>query len=115
MRNSVCVVFEGFSVRFAAAVVGVFLALGGLSGCATTKKAQLITPAVQGPAAGQPPAPLDGKKLAQERCTTCHGFYRVTIGKILPVPAHTVVDHMIRKGAKLNAEEREAVINYMRY
>ena len=83
--------------------------------CATAKKAKALAPAAQTPSLAPPAKPLDGKQLARERCTTCHGMYRVRIGMILPVPAHTVVDAMIRKGARLNPEERQAVINYLKY
>jgi uncharacterized membrane protein len=87
----------------------------GMVACARMKTVTPATTVVQGACATQPAAPLDAKKIIQQRCTVCHGTFRVKVGKILPVPAHTIVDNMIKRGAVLNDDERKAVIDYLAY
>jgi mono/diheme cytochrome c family protein len=60
--------------------------------------------------------PLDGEKLAQERCTQCHGFGRVEKAMAEKDQAawEATVDRMIgKKEGLLNADERSAVLEYL--
>jgi hypothetical protein len=67
--------------------------------------------------AGGEPAPeagtLDGKALAEERCATHHDFGRVENAKKTAEEWKTTVERMVDKGAKLNADEQEAVIAHL--
>jgi len=56
---------------------------------------------------------LEGKRLVEERCTACHTLDRVYAEKEDKAGWTDEVDEMIEKGAKLNAEEREKVIEYL--
>ena len=56
---------------------------------------------------------LDGKALVEERCTLCHGLETVTGAKKSPDGWASNVERMIGKGAKLNAAEKGAVIEYL--
>ena len=57
---------------------------------------------------------LDGEKLYQERCSRCHGLGRVERATKDRAGWETTVDRMIGKRAGLlNAEERDAVVEYL--
>jgi thiosulfate/3-mercaptopyruvate sulfurtransferase len=58
------------------------------------------------------PSP-DGETLVSERCTACHGLDRVHKARKDKAGWEETVDRMIRKGAKLNDSERQAVIDYL--
>ncbi len=60
-----------------------------------------------------PQTELDGKALIQERCTKCHDTGRIFGHSHSRAEWEKDVDRMITKGAKLNAEEREAVIEFL--
>lgn len=81
-------------------------------GCGSTS-----TPSTGGTSATQPPAAqpaaLDGKALAQERCTACHSFDRIQNAPKTADEWKTTVDRMIGNGAKLNADEAMAVVDYL--
>lgn len=59
------------------------------------------------------PIALEGKKLVEERCTVCHGLKEVYSEKEDRAGWEKYVDKMIKKGAKLNKEEREKVLEYL--
>ena len=59
------------------------------------------------------PAELDGEALAKERCSACHPFERVESAKKTPEEWKANVERMVAKGAKLDAGEQEAVIEYL--
>ena len=59
------------------------------------------------------PADLDGKALAEERCSKCHGFDRVEAAKKSADGWTSNVERMIGKGAELNDVEKAAVIAYL--
>ncbi|MFH1724537.1 MAG: hypothetical protein ABII00_07945 [Elusimicrobiota bacterium] len=56
---------------------------------------------------------LDGKDLAERRCTVCHNTDRIYRSRRGQAEWGQVVGRMIGKGAKLDAEERRAVIGYL--
>lgn len=58
-------------------------------------------------------AALDGATLVKERCTVCHGAGRVDKAKKDRKGWEENVDRMIAKGAKLDKEQREAVLAYL--
>lgn len=84
---------------------------GGTSATQPPAAVTEAQPATQPPAA--PPATLDGKALAQERCTACHSFDRIQNAQKTADEWKTTVDRMIGKGAQLNADEAIAVVDYL--
>jgi hypothetical protein len=56
---------------------------------------------------------LDGKTLVEERCTRCHGLETVTGASKTKEEWQTTVERMVGKGANLDAEEQEIVIDYL--
>ena len=56
---------------------------------------------------------LDGATLVQERCTRCHGISRIQAAAKTKDEWTATVNRMIGRGAKLNADEKIAVINYL--
>jgi cytochrome c2 len=56
---------------------------------------------------------LDGEALAKERCSACHSFDQVENAKKTPEEWKANVERMVAKGAKLNAQEQEAVIEFL--
>lgn len=58
-------------------------------------------------------AALDGSALVKERCTVCHGAGRIDRAKKDRKGWEENVDRMIAKGAKLDKEQREAVLVHL--
>ena len=56
---------------------------------------------------------LDGKALAEERCSACHPFSQVESAKKSPDGWKANVERMVAKGAVLNAAEQAAVIEFL--
>lgn len=78
---------------------------------ATEQPVEQPTAAVQETQAASPA--LDGKGLAQERCTACHSFTRIENAKKSPQEWAATVQRMVGKGAKLSADEETAVVDYL--
>jgi cytochrome c5 len=61
-------------------------------------------------------AALDGAQLVSERCTVCHSIDRIN-NKIASgadrAAWEQTVNRMISHGAQLNADERQAVLDYL--
>jgi cytochrome c5 len=60
-----------------------------------------------------PPSSIDGEALLQQRCTTCHNLNRVTNKSWSLEQWERNVTDMINKGARLNAEEKDALVKYL--
>jgi cytochrome c5 len=60
-----------------------------------------------------PPSSIDGEALLQQRCTACHNLNRVTNKSWSMEQWERNVTDMINKGARLNAEEKEALVKYL--
>jgi hypothetical protein len=58
-------------------------------------------------------AVLDGNALVSERCTVCHTRERIDTASKDQAGWEATVDRMIGYGAQLNADERQAVIDYL--
>ena len=65
------------------------------------------------PATEQPAAALDGATLMDERCSTCHTTKRITSAQLTAEEWTALVDRMVNKGAELNADERQTLIDYL--
>lgn len=48
-----------------------------------------------------------------ERCTVCHSAGRITSAQKTADAWTTTVDRMISKGAQLNADEKQVLIDYL--
>jgi cytochrome c5 len=88
--------------------------LSGQSGATPTPTpAPAATPTAASASTG---ATLNGAQLVSERCTVCHSIDRIN-NKIASgadrAAWEQTVDRMISHGAKLNADERQAVIDYL--
>ena len=68
---------------------------------------------IGGEEGGEPGAMLDGETLVNERCTVCHTRERIDAADKDEAGWTETVDRMIANGAVLNAEERQAVIDYL--
>jgi cytochrome c5 len=71
------------------------------------------TPVVTESATSGSQVVLDGNALIDERCTQCHSRARIGNAQKDRAGWESTVDKMIGKGAVLNAEERQAVIDYL--
>jgi hypothetical protein len=56
---------------------------------------------------------LDGKALAEERCSVCHPYARVEAAKKTAEEWKANVERMVAKGAQLDEAEQAAVIEYL--
>jgi len=77
-----------------------------LTACGTTTTAAP-------PSTVPPVVTADGKTLLESRCTVCHNLDRVTSSHKTTADWTATVQKMIGKGAKLNAQEQQLVINYL--
>lgn len=59
------------------------------------------------------PVSIDGEVLLQERCTDCHGLGRVTGAEKTRDGWEDTVTRMVNLGARLNDEERTALLDYL--
>jgi mono/diheme cytochrome c family protein len=56
---------------------------------------------------------LDGAALVQDRCTQCHDLARVEGESASAEEWTAIVDNMVARGAQLDDQERQAVIDYL--
>jgi cytochrome c5 len=59
------------------------------------------------------PSALDGQALVQKACTSCHTVSRIQNAGKTADDWKTTVQRMVGKGAQLNADEQQAVIDYL--
>lgn len=57
----------------------------------------------------------DGEELVRTRCTVCHGSGRIDRGLDSKSPGQweQTVERMRNRGAKLNAQEKKAVLDFL--
>jgi len=94
-----------------AALVGLTLA-----GAALAQTPPAVSPAPppspsSSPADALPDGP--GKAVIQTACTMCHDVSTVTEKPRAPDDWHTIIGQMVDNGAKLTAEEQDAVYAYL--
>jgi len=87
-----------FSILLLTLLIGAFLAACGSSN---------TTPA---PSSG---GATDGLGLMQERCTVCHSTDRITSAQKTLDEWTTTVGRMIGKGAQLDAQEKQTLLDYL--
>ncbi|MEE8640656.1 MAG: hypothetical protein V3T41_09630 [bacterium] len=101
-----------------------FVAVLAFAGCgAKEKAADAAEAAGEQPASSAAPYEAEaetaaeveapGKALLETRCTVCHTLERVHKKKAARAGWEKTVDHMIKKGAKLDDAEREAVMEHL--
>ncbi len=91
------------------AVVTVLVLLLALSACTSS-----TPPAAEATATlSSGEATADGATLLQERCTQCHGLDKVKNEQLSPERWETIVQQMINRGAKLNADEQKVLVDYL--
>jgi cytochrome c5 len=56
---------------------------------------------------------LDGKSLLEDRCTICHSLDKVYPKAYDAEEWEEVIDRMIKKGAKLNDDEIEILLDHL--
>jgi ribosomal protein L17 len=56
---------------------------------------------------------LDGRSLVQDRCTACHSLDRIQNAHKSADEWKTTVERMMGKGAQLNLDEQQVVIDYL--
>jgi hypothetical protein len=59
------------------------------------------------------PAPLDGQALLQQRCTVCHDISGLSQLHGNSQQWKGLVDQMISRGAKLNSQEEQKLVDYL--
>ena len=88
-------------------VIVLVVIVGVLAACGTSEPETT-------PGAGEPPAaPIDGEALLQDRCASCHGLDLVEQAQKTEAEWTQTVERMVVKGARLNAEEKAALIEYL--
>lgn len=98
-----------------------FVAVLAFAGCGAKEKAaeaageQPASTAAPYEAEAETAAEVEapGEVLLETRCTVCHTLERVQKKKAARAGWEKTVDHMIKKGAKLDDAEREAVLEYL--
>jgi cytochrome c5 len=80
---------------------------------APTSAPALAEPTQASGAATSAPSGLDGQALVESRCTACHTLDRVKSAHKTEAQWKETVDRMISKGAQLNADEEQAVVQYL--
>ncbi len=89
-----------------ALVAGTFLAACGQSSPASSTSTAV-------PSSGGTGNTLDGQTLLQQRCTVCHDLSRVTSAHKTADQWRTTVEQMVSKGAQLNAQEQQTLVDYL--
>jgi hypothetical protein len=81
---------------------------------APTRKDYPAPAQTSAPGATAYPAPVSaGDSLLNERCTLCHNLDRVKTAKHSADEWKTIVEQMIRNGARLSAAEKSTLIDYL--
>jgi hypothetical protein len=102
-------------------VILVLITVGLLASCGGAETSQPTTPpkveeSTEIPDVVEPTLPppsIDSEALLQQRCTACHNLDRVTNKTWSLEQWERTVSDMINKGARLNAEEKDALVKYL--
>ncbi len=95
-------------------IIGIFLlilVMAGITGCQSTSTQQENAP-LETAAPGNLPT-IDGATLLEERCSTCHSTDRVKQAQKNQEGWDQTVTRMIKKGAKLTEEEKNALVDFL--
>lgn len=93
-------------VLFCALILAAVVLLAGCKSSSTTAPADTAVAATAVPA-------FDGAAMLEARCTGCHGLEKVTSLKKTQAGWNAIVSDMIGKGAKLNKDEKTALVEYL--
>lgn len=102
-------------------VITMLLTVGLLAACGGTETSQPTVPpkeeaATEIPEAVEPTTPphsIDSEALLRQRCSSCHNLNRVTNKTWSQQQWEQNISDMIRRGARLNDEEREALVKFL--
>jgi hypothetical protein len=102
-------------------VITMLITVGLLAACGGAETSQPTVPpkveeSTEIPDVVEPttlPPSINSDALLQQRCTVCHNLNRVTNKTWSLQQWEQNVSDMIRKGARLNAEEKDALVNYL--
>ena len=101
-------------------IVTLLIIVGLLAACGGSETAQPTTPpeevVTEIPEEVKPTTPtssIDGEALLQQKCTGCHNLSRVTNKAWSLQQWEQNVTDMIRRGARINAEEEDALVKYL--
>ena len=95
----------------AAVIIGGLL----LAACGDQQPEGTPAPALDAtePDAASPADEPDGEGLVAERCSVCHSAEKVYAAEHSPEEWAAVVDRMVAKGARLDADERGRLVAYL--
>ncbi|UCF60876.1 MAG: hypothetical protein JSV37_14130 [Anaerolineaceae bacterium] len=95
-------------------IIGLLAACGGAeTPQPTAPPEEVVTEIPEEVEPTTPPSSIDGESLLQQKCTGCHNLNRVTSKAWSLQQWEQNVTDMIRRGARLNAEEKEALVEYL--
>ncbi len=95
------------------AIAAFLLVVVALAACNTGSSQPTPPPPATEVPASPTVAALDGAALLQARCTVCHTLDRVKQAKKTSDQWDQTVTTMMGKGAKLTAEEKAALVDYL--
>jgi cytochrome c5 len=100
------------SLAFLAVVITILLTACGSSSTPDQGTGQVLSSSpTQDSAQGN--GSVSGQTLMDERCSVCHSTSRITSTQKTLDEWTTTVDRMINKGAQLNADEKQILIDYL--
>ncbi|MDY7077679.1 MAG: hypothetical protein SXV54_12225 [Chloroflexota bacterium] len=91
--------------------IALIVVIGLLTACGSPTSTQPTEPSKEVP--GAAPTTDDGATLLQERCTTCHGLDQVTQSQQTREEWDRTVVRMVDKGAQLNKDEQNTLVEYL--
>ena len=102
-------------------IIAMVTSVGLLAACGSAENSQPTAPlkeevATEIPEVVEPTAPppsIDSEALLQQRCSSCHNLNRVTNKSWSQQQWEQNVSDMIRRGARLNTEEKDALVKYL--
>ena len=101
-------------LTFALALAVTLAACGDKSKAASSASTAEAKKSVAYPVSAASTAKLDGKAIMAARCTVCHNTDRIFNAMQHGENWSKTVPQMIKNGAKLNDEEKAAVIAYLK-
>jgi cytochrome c2 len=96
-------------ITILAPIVGVILVILVIAAC--SPKSEPSSPPQ--PVQTGSPSTIDGAALLSQRCTVCHTLERVESKHKTQDEWKQTVDRMVGKGAVLNSEEENALVEYL--
>lgn len=93
--------------------ITIFLIILVISACSSANASQTTEPPFSSTSTPASTTAIDGATLVSQRCTACHSMSRIESAHHSAAEWQTIVDSMIRRGARLTPEEETVVVNYL--